>query len=65
MSISAFCIRYDIGRTTVYEEIKQGRLRALKCGKRTIITVDDAEAWLRLLPEMGSGHHARHANVRA
>jgi hypothetical protein len=54
MSIAEFCGRYGPGRTTAYQEIKLGRLRAHKCGKRTIITADDAEDWLRRLPVMPS-----------
>jgi len=50
MSISEFCQRYGPGRTTTYEEIKSGRLRARKIGKRTIIAEDDAEDWLWHLP---------------
>lgn len=50
MSIAEFCERYGPGRTTTYQEIKAGRLRARKCGKRTIITDDDAERWLECLP---------------
>jgi excisionase family DNA binding protein len=50
MSIAEFCERYGTGRTTTYQEIKMGRLRARKCGKRTIISEDDAEEWLRRLP---------------
>lgn len=52
MSIDQFRTRYGVGRTTVYEEIKLGRLRARKCGKRTIITEDDAEEWLQHLPSI-------------
>jgi excisionase family DNA binding protein len=55
MSIDEFCQRYAVGRTTVYEEIKQGRLRARKVRKRTIITDDDAEAWLQRLPVLETG----------
>jgi excisionase family DNA binding protein len=55
MSIGDFCQRYGIGRTSVYEEIKQGRLRGLKVGRRTIITEDDAEAWLQRLPVLETG----------
>jgi excisionase family DNA binding protein len=50
MNIDEFCARYGVSRTTTYEEIKARRLRALKCGKRTLITEDDAEDWLRQLP---------------
>jgi excisionase family DNA binding protein len=55
MSIDAFCCRYGIGRTSVYEEIKQGRLRAVKVGKRTLVPEDDAEAWLQRLPVLETG----------
>jgi excisionase family DNA binding protein len=50
MSLTEFCERYGPSRTKTYEEIKCGRLRAIKCGKRTLVTEDDAEAWLRSLP---------------
>jgi excisionase family DNA binding protein len=53
-SIDQFCQCFGIGRTTVYEQIKQGRLRARKIGKRTIITDHDAEEWLRHLPNVGT-----------
>jgi hypothetical protein len=36
--------------TKAYEEIRSGRLRARKNGKRTIIIEDDAEDWLQHLP---------------
>jgi hypothetical protein len=52
MSIARFSEDYAIGRTKAYEELKSGRLRGLKIGKRTIISQDDAEAWLRQLPVM-------------
>jgi excisionase family DNA binding protein len=53
MSVPEFCERYNVGRTLAYEEINSGRLRARKVGKRTIITDDDAEDWLRSLPCIG------------
>ena len=53
MSIAEFCERYGPGRTKTYEELKSGRLRARKIGKRTIITEDDAEDWLLRLPMIG------------
>jgi excisionase family DNA binding protein len=54
MSIAEFCERYGPGRTKTYEELKSGRLRGRKIGKRTIITEDDAEDWLRCLPVIES-----------
>lgn len=54
MSLAEFCDRYGPSRTKTYEEIKCGRLRAIKCGKRTLVTADDAEAWLRSLPPVTS-----------
>jgi hypothetical protein len=50
MSLAGFCERYGIGRTKAYEELNSGRLRGRKSGRRTIITEDDAEDWLRCLP---------------
>jgi hypothetical protein len=52
MSLQDFCQSYDIGRTKAYEEINQGRLKARKAGRRTIITADDAEDWLSRLPSL-------------
>jgi excisionase family DNA binding protein len=50
MSVLEFCQRYGLGRTSAYQEIQAGRLRARKVGRRTIVTQDDAENWLRRLP---------------
>jgi len=52
MSIDQFCERYNIGRTKAYEEISEKRLKARKCGARTIVAEDDAEEWLRSLPQV-------------
>jgi hypothetical protein len=50
MSVPEFCRRYGPGKTSAYQEIQAGKLRARKVGRRTIITQDDAEDWLRRLP---------------
>jgi len=54
-SIEEFCRIYSIGRTTAYAEMSAGRLKRRKVGKRSLITRDDAEAWLRALPESIDG----------
>lgn len=50
-SVETFCLEFDVGRTSVFAEIKHGRLRARKVGRRTIILAADAEAWAASLPE--------------
>lgn len=45
LDIDAMCRRYSIGRTTVFAELKSGRLRATKVGRRTLIDLGDADAW--------------------
>ena len=41
-----------IGKTKAYQEIRAGRLHAVKCGKITIIPPDDYERWLKSLPSL-------------
>jgi len=39
-----------VGRSTIFDEIKAGRLKARKAGRRTLILRDDLLAWLNTLP---------------
>jgi excisionase family DNA binding protein len=55
ISIREFCRLYGIGRTAAYDEIADGKLRAVKAGRRTLIPIDDAEAWLTSRPPLGRG----------
>jgi excisionase family DNA binding protein len=57
LSIPQFCQRYGPGKSTAYQEIQAGRLRARKVGRRTLITLDDAERWLRDLPEFAASEN--------
>jgi excisionase family DNA binding protein len=49
-SIDEFAKLAGIGRTTVYAEIKAGRLITAKVGKRTLLTADEVRRWLERLP---------------
>ena len=52
LTIPEFCAWARIGRTKLYEEIGSGALRALKVGRRTLITRDDAADWLSAQPAL-------------
>ena len=39
-----------VSRTTVFEELKAGRLRGIKCGRRTIIAAAELQRWMDALP---------------
>jgi excisionase family DNA binding protein len=39
-----------VGRTLIYDEIREGRLRIRKVGRRTLILHSDLQAWLDQLP---------------
>lgn len=63
-AILEFCRRYGVGRSKAYEEIRSGRLTAVKVGRRTLIKADDAERWLASLHRAGSGMTAVHFVAR-
>jgi excisionase family DNA binding protein len=54
MTVKEFCERYRIGTTKFYEEIKAGRLRAVKCGSRTLVLNRDGRAWEHALSVVNS-----------
>ena len=41
-----------VGKTKAYEEIRDGSLRAVKCGKLTLILPEDFDRWLNSLPQV-------------
>jgi hypothetical protein len=47
VSIAQLAAASSFGRTFLYAQIKAGKLRARKHGRRTIILVEDARNWLR------------------
>jgi hypothetical protein len=51
MSIKGFCGWADVGLSTFYKEVGAGRLAAVKVGRKTLVRMSDALAWLAALSE--------------
>jgi hypothetical protein len=50
-TIEQFVATYKVGRTTLYEEIKAGRLATYKVGRRTYVSARAATEWQRKLEQ--------------
>jgi excisionase family DNA binding protein len=50
LDISEFCHAYHISRPSFYREVKAGRLRAVRMGKKVLIPLDAAKEWFETLP---------------
>jgi excisionase family DNA binding protein len=50
ITVDGFCDRYNIGRTTFYSEVKAGRIRPVKVGRKTLVPEMEGERWLGSLP---------------
>jgi hypothetical protein len=54
-TIPELCQRYRWTRTYVYEQAALGRLKAIKAGRRTLITDESSEAHFHSLPRATIG----------
>lgn len=54
LTISETCAVSGLGRTSVYEAIRDGSLPARKRGRRTIVLTDDLRRYLETLPPLKS-----------
>ena len=52
--INDFAEALGIGRSKIYEEIRDGRLQAKKLGSRTLITAKAASEYLAKLPNLAA-----------
>jgi excisionase family DNA binding protein len=55
LTIKELCEAYRLCRETAYQQIRAGRLRAVKLGRKTLILRTDAEVWAASLPELRAG----------
>jgi hypothetical protein len=63
-TIDEFCRAVTIGQSLAYAEIASGRLKVVRVGRRTLVPVDSAKAWLASLPKGVTGEPAAPRRAR-
>lgn len=54
MTVKEFCAWSRIGHTKFYELLARGEVRAIKVGRRTLVSSEAAQAWLDAQPDYRS-----------
>ena len=57
-TVNEFCVRFGICRSLFYAEVRAGKLKTRKGGRRTLVLIRDADAWAEALPEGGAADAA-------
>lgn len=50
-TVAEFCHSLSIGKTRFYAEVKAGRIKVLKSGRKTLVPIAEREAYLRRLAD--------------
>ena len=50
ISIVEAARRAGVGRSSIYEAINRGDLPIRKCGRRSLVLVEDLKSWITSLP---------------
>ena len=50
MSVAAVCDEIGLSRSTLYEELRSGRLSSVRVGSRRLVRRTDLDAWVEELP---------------
>ncbi len=53
-TIAEACSLSRTGKTVLYQAMKQGQLKAVKRGRRTLILAEDLEKWVQSFPPFQS-----------
>lgn len=52
INIASACARYSIGKTLLYRLLRDGHIRAVKLGARTLVDVASMDRYFATLPEL-------------
>ncbi len=52
-SVAEFCERYDVSKGAAFALLREGKIRRVKNGRRTLIPVESADAWWASLQKAG------------